>query len=146
MTDLSAAHLARSMSLLQHGSFREFPSVLPATTLSRCTPSLSALRQAERIAARMITEERMNASVDQARLALAAALRAACILRVYRVSRYLGGTSQVPAVRTAHSAAWQVENVIYFKDTSDANRADSQIESVCLAGKDGHWQSVNLAH
>jgi hypothetical protein len=33
----------------------------------------------------MITEERMNASVDQARLALAAALRAACVLRGYCV-------------------------------------------------------------
>ncbi len=74
------------------------------------------------------------------------------------MSRYVGGTSHVPAVRTArvprayrantalYSAAWQVENVIYFKDTSDANRADSQIESVCLAGKDGHRQpTANLS-
>ena len=87
MTDLSAAHLARSMlrccSMEVSGRFR--PPVLPATTLSRCMPPLSALRQAERIAARMITEERMNASVDQARLALAAALRAACVLRGYCV-------------------------------------------------------------
>ena len=81
-------------------------------------------------------------------------MRTAWILRAYGVSRYVGGTSHVPAVRTAcvlrayrantalYSAAWQVENVIYFKDTSDANRADSQIESVCLAGKDGHRQST----
>ncbi len=74
-------------------------------------------------------------------------MRTACVPREYRVRTasvpraYRVRTACVPReyrASTAHSAAWQVENVIYFKDTSDANRADSQIESVCLAGKVGH--------
>ena len=73
------------MSLLQHGSFREFSVRAACHHAVPLHAFLSALRQAERIAARMITEERMNASVDQARLALAAALRAACELRGYCV-------------------------------------------------------------